>query len=128
MTRSLAATLLLLALTVPWIALFATNALRETPTPQHHADRCTRHCHDHNCPHDPALPGWLTSDQGLYGKTIRALYAGGGLTGLDRNTGYGLANLVVFCAVWPGAMALMLAVGLFQRVRIRELRSRGSAR
>lgn len=122
MTRPVAAALLVLALISPWAVLFGTNALRETPVTAHLADECTHHCHDRGCPHDPALPGWLTSDQGLYGRTIHALYAAGSVTGLDRATGYGLANLVLLCAAWPGLMATLLAVGLHQRVRIREAR------
>ena len=124
MTRPVAATLLVLALLSPWAVLFGTNALRQDPVAAYRHDVCTRHCHDRGCSHAPVLPGWLTSDRGLHGATIRALYEAGEYTGLDRNTGYGLANLVVFCAAWPGLMVLLLALGLYQRVRIRDLRRR----
>jgi len=122
MTRTVAAIVLVAAVAGPWCFLLGTNALFGEPDTIHRPDRCTRHCHDHGCHHDPVLPDLLTSDHGLYGWTIRALYAAGDNTGLDRSTGYGLANLVVFCVLWPGLMLALLAIGLIQRVRIRELR------
>ncbi len=115
---------LILAGIVPWATLFATNAwLGEPPWP-HDPDHCTRRCHDRGCPHDPRLPDVLTSDEGLYGATIHALFEAGSSAGLGRQIGYGLANLVLFCAVWPGLIWGLLAVGLAQRVRLRRLRGR----
>ena len=116
--------ILLLAVVSPWGALFATNAAMGRTDPTWHPDRCTRHCHDHGCAHDPVLPDLLTADRGLYGATIRALFDAGRLTGLGANEGYGLVNLALFCAAWPGAMLALLAIGLSQRVRLRRRRER----
>ena len=110
------------AATAPWCVLFGTNAYLGDPAAVYRADRCTRHCHDHGCPHEPLLPERLTSDRGLYGWTIRALYRAGEHTELARSTGYGLVNLLLFCALWPGLMLALLALALSQRVRIRDLR------
>jgi len=123
-TRTVAALVLVAAIAAPWGILFAVNGIMGEPERGHWAGHCTRHCHDHGCPHDPVLPDLLTSDDGVYGWTIRALYAAGMRTGLDRARGYGLANLALFCAAWPGVMWALLAVGLAQRVRIRERRGR----
>jgi len=124
LTRPLAVILLVAACVAPWGILLGTNALRDDPPRAWRADRCTRHCHDHGCRHDPVLPDALSGDDGLFGLTIDALYRAGRLTGLDAATGYGVANLVLFCVVWPGGMLALLAVGLFQRVRLRALRRR----
>jgi hypothetical protein len=121
-TRALALTILVAAAVLPWATLLATNAWLGTPDRWHEQHRCTRSCHDRGCPHDPWLPDLLASDEGLYGHTIHALFEAGRSTGLEARTGYGLVNLVLFCAVWPGLMWGLLALGLAQRLRLRRLR------
>lgn len=124
MTPPRAAIVLVLCCVLPAAILFGVNAAKGAPPRAWHPAECTRYCHDHGCRHDPVLPDLLTADDGLYGWTIDALYAAGGLTGLDSATGYGVANLVLLCAGWPGAMLALLAIGLAQRVRLRRLRRR----
>ncbi|MDP7112300.1 MAG: hypothetical protein QGH45_10060 [Myxococcota bacterium] len=125
MTWRRAIVVLILAAVVPWATLFATNAWMGEPAWSHDSERCTRRCHDRGCPHDPWLPDLLASDEGLYGATILALFEAGRATGLEVDVGYGLANLVLFCAVWPGLMWALLAVALAQRIRLRRLRREG---
>ena len=87
------------------------------------ADRCTWYCHNHGCRHAPALPSLLTGDDGLFGKTVGALHAAGDALAPARpGIGYGAANLIVFCAVWPGGMYALYLIALRQRRRIRALR------
>jgi hypothetical protein len=90
-------------------------------------DRCTWSCHNHGCSHTPKLPAVLTSDRALFGWTIRALYTfGERLVPGNPFVGYGAANLVVFCAVWPGAMFALFVIGLRQRERLRALQRSAS--
>jgi len=114
--------ILVLAAVSPWATLLATNAVMGEPVRTWDPEQCTRRCHDRGCHHDPVLPEVIAGDDGLYGKTIHALYEAGAGMGLGRQIGYGLANLLLFCALWPGLMWGLLAVGLEQRVRIRRLR------
>jgi len=73
------------------------------------------------------LPAALTADDGLYGATIAGLFRLGGKLSHDRRTGYGAANLLVFCALWPALMYGLAVHALRQRARISALR-RGTAR
>jgi hypothetical protein len=123
MTRTRARILLLLAATLPWVVMLSTNIALGTPTDERRADRCTAACHDHGCSHDPLLPDAIAGDDGLFGQAIDGLYGVGGLTGLSTAEGYGAANLVIFCALWPAGMLALVGVGLNQRVRLSRLRS-----
>ncbi len=110
---------LVLAAVLPWATLFALNAALgsppEGPDPQH----CTRYCHGHGgCRHEPVLPALLASDAGLYGATIRGLFA----LGQGSFEGYGAANLLLFCVAWPGLMWALVGVAVWQRAELRELR------
>jgi len=117
-TRRWAVGLFLLGLSVPWVTLFATNAAMGAPSVAYEASGCTRWCHDRGCRHDPVLPDGLTSDKGLYGQTIRALTMGESLGTQRGRWLYGGANLLLFVVGWPGLMATLLGVGLWQRVEI----------
>lgn len=89
---------------------------------------CTWACHNHGCAHAPLLPAILSGDGGLFGGTIRALYRAGGLLSRDRATGYGAANLLFFCGLWPGAMYALAVVALRQRLVLSRLSSREERR
>lgn len=74
------------------------------------------------------LPGWLTSDRGAFGLAIRGLSVLGSGLARDRATGYGLANLLVFCVAWPvGTYGLWLVV-LRQHEAIARPKARRSRR
>lgn len=113
---------------VPWLMVAAALGLLPAPPRGSDPQRCSRACHDHGCPHPPSLPASLTSDEGLYGATIRQLRAAGRATGLGARRGYGLVNLLVFCLLWPLFMAALLLVAIHQRQRIRALRPAASER
>lgn len=100
----------------------------ELPREPYRPEVCTWSCHNHGCRHAPRLPSWLSADRGLFGITIRGLYRMGSvlLPGRPRE-GYGLANLVVFCAVWPGLMWGLFLVAVAQARELRELRRRPGA-
>lgn len=83
---------------------------------------CTWSCHNHGCRHHARLPSVLTSDQGLFGATIKALFRVGSGLSSDRSKGYGAANLLVFCGVWPGLMYVLAVKALRQRLAIRAYR------
>jgi hypothetical protein len=86
-------------------------------------DRCTWACHNHGCRHRPVLPRLLSGDDGLFGATIRLLHGMGRVMAPGRgNVGYGAANLLVFCLVWPAGMYALWLVAWRQRRRLRELR------
>jgi hypothetical protein len=87
------------------------------PIASHRAEVCTWACHNHGCRHHPRLPTWLTSDVGLYGATIRGLGTLGGHTRI----GYDLANLLIFCAIWPVSTYLLWWKVMDQRLRIAAL-------
>lgn len=80
---------------------------------------CTWYCHNHGCPHRAVLPGSLTGDAGLFGRAIGWLHDLGGVIAPGRRAvGYGAANLIVFCAAWPGAMYGLYLVAVRQRRRL----------
>lgn len=132
-TRSLLLVLWIYAapLVAPWAILFGTNAtdatlpLVRTSLPQEprREDRCTWACHNRGCRHPPRLPAVLTGDRYLFGQTIRGLYAVGRVFSSDRALGYGAANLVVFCALWPGLMYALWVIFWRQFFEIRALRA-----
>lgn len=122
MTKTRAWIMFLLAATLPWAAMLATNHLLGVPTAERLAEACTRACHSGGCRHAPVLPAAISGDAGLFGQAIDGLYGIGGLTGLSSAEGYGAANLAIFCALWPAAMLAMVGVGLRQRVRLSALR------
>lgn len=103
---------LVLPLVAPWLVVLAVNAAPPAvPLVRSHlphepfaADHCTWACHDHGCRHRPVLPSSLTADDALFGDSIRALYRLGSHLSADRATGYGAANILVFCLVWPALM------------------------
>lgn len=117
----LTATLALVA-SAPWAILYGVDAAMGRPPSSFSPDRCTRHCHDRGCRHEPVLPASLTSSQGLFGDTVRALHVMGRATGLGPNVGYGVVNIVIFCVLWPGAMLWLVGVVTWQRLKIRELK------
>ena len=122
MKKTTAAALFLLAASLPWAVMFATNALLSTPTDAWLVDACSRVCHSSGCAHSPVLPAALTADSGLFGQAIDQLYRIGRLTGRSSAEGYGAANLALFCVLWPALMLGMVGLGLRQRVHIAALR------
>jgi hypothetical protein len=107
----------------------APLARSSIPLEPYAADHCTWYCHNRGCPHRPALGAFLAGDGGLFGWTIGALHrAGDSISPGSRGAGYGIANLAVFCAIWPAGMYALWIVALRQRRAIRALRSpRGGA-
>lgn len=98
---------------------------RALPDEPYRAHRCTWHCHNHGCRHAPVLPAVLSGDDGVFGAAIRGLYGLGRVLVPGRSAaGYGAANLLVFCLVWPAGMYALYLVALRQRRRLRELRRR----
>lgn len=78
----------------------ASNGTGDVVGHQDHSfrrDRCSWYCHDRGCHHTARLPAGLTSDEGAFGETIKALFLSGRKTGL----GYQGMNILVFCVVWP---------------------------
>lgn len=111
-----------IASALPWGILFGVNiAMGEAPLGQNRR-KCTRYCHDHGCRHIPVLPASLTSSSGLFGDTVRGLHWLGSLTGLGPGRGYGVANLAIFCALWPGLMLALVGYATAQGAEIRVLR------
>ncbi len=89
-------------------------------------DRCTWYCHNHGCPHAPALPLFLTGDDYLFGRTVAALHAAGSAAFPGQpGAGYGAMNLLAFCVLWPGLMYALYLTALRQRDRLRALREAG---
>ena len=122
-------------LILPWLLLFSVNLLtpgvvfmrRTLPHPTRHAERCNWDCHNHGCSHRPKLPAVLTSDAYVFGATVRGLYVLGRLFSRDRFEGYGAANLVVFCLLWPALMYALWVRVWTQREQLRALRARTPA-
>jgi hypothetical protein len=101
----------------------APLARRALPQETYDADHCTWYCHNHGCPHGPVLPSVLSGDDGLFGWTVDALHAGGDrVSPHATGIGYGVVNLAVFCAAWPGGMLALWIVALRQRRRIQAMR------
>lgn len=119
-------------LLAPWATLYGSNAtdptipLVRTSIPQEprREDRCTWACHNRGCSHPSRLPAVLTGDRYLFGQTIRGLYALGRVFSSDRFLGYGAANLVVFCLLWPGLMYALWVIFWRQFFQNRALRAR----
>lgn len=85
--------------------------------------RCTWACHNVGCRHASVLPGALVDDDGLFGRAIAGLHRlGAVLIPGGRSAGYGAANLLVFCAIWPATMYGLWLVALMQRRKLRALR------
>ncbi len=96
---------------------------RSLPRQEYRPERCTWYCHNHGCRHRPALGRLLAGDDGLFGGTIRALHGLGRVLAPGRgNIGYGAANLLVLCLLWPAGMYALYLVALRQRRQLRELR------
>jgi len=114
-----------LAAAAPWGVLFGVDSAMGRPPSSFHRDRCSRHCHDHGCRHRPSLPAALTSGEGLFGDTVRALHVMGGATGLGPRLGYGAVNILIFCLLWPGLMLWLVGVVTWQRLTISSLRRDG---
>jgi hypothetical protein len=78
---------------------------------------CTMSCHEKGCKHQASFPGWISGDDGLYGKTIDGLFSLGeqmsSQIGTSRFESYGLVNLLVFCLLTPLAHLFVMAVTLF---------------
>jgi hypothetical protein len=140
-----------MAITLPWLIVCTVNALTPVEWgggTARQTTQCNRACSGYpsggvwatsealvqrgsakklktgRCAHAAraVLPARLTADQGLYGQTIRTLYAGA--SGDGGKTIYGALNLGLFVVFWPGFMALLLAVGLRQRHVLRRRRGR----
>jgi hypothetical protein len=120
-------------LCAPWLILYGVNATSPSvelvrgalPREGRREDRCTWACHNHGCSHRPRLPAVLTGDAYLFGGTIRGLFALGRAFSPDRARGYGAANLLVFCLLWPGLMYGLWVVFWRQRRALRALRAGG---
>lgn len=66
--------------------------------------QCSRFCHDKGCLHGSLLPDFLAGNTGLFGNTIEFLRKAGFALeelGLPLGTGYGAANLIIFCLIPP---------------------------
>jgi hypothetical protein len=102
---------------------------RELPSEPSRLDACTWACHSRGCRHPPRLPPWLTADRGLFGQAIGGLRAVGQvlLPGRPRE-GYGLANLLIFCLLWPGLMWRLYWVAVQQRRKLGQLRRSAGGR
>ncbi len=122
----------LFPLVAPWALLVAVNATApdvppmrtQVPREAYRADRCTWACHNRGCRHRHALPAALAGDRGLYGATIRGLFVMGRGLSTDRRTGYGAANLLALCVLWPGVMYLLWVVAWRQGLALRAARRR----
>ncbi len=102
-----------------------TPSFRRTiPQESFRTDRCTWYCHNHGCRHKTSLPDWLTSDAGAFGFTIRGLYALGRVVSNDAPTGYGIANLLVFCTAWPVLTYGLWITALLQHKSLKRERAR----
>lgn len=87
------------------------------------AARCTWACHNHGCRHAAVLPGFFVDDDGLFGAAVHTLYGlGARLLPGQRFAGYGAANLLVFCVVWPAGMYGLWIVAVLQRRRLSAVR------
>jgi hypothetical protein len=91
------------------------------PVERKDTHKCNWHCHNHGCRHGmrvvgPPIAGPLVKGQlkGLYGATIR------GLKGTGRSR---LANLVVFCVVWPLVTGTLWLIVLRQRFDLNALKA-----
>ncbi len=116
---------LLFVLTLRSSATPAPLVRSELPDEPFVSDRCNWSCHNRGCRHAPKLPAFLTADDQLFGDAVRGLYQlGGALMPGDTFGGYGAANLLVFCALWPGGMFALWCIGLRQRDRLRARRRR----
>lgn len=116
-----------LPLVLPWLVFVAVLGTgrpvwrTSVPDEPYAKSTCTWSCHNHTCRHVPLLPPSLTSDRGLFGRTIRGLQHAGSALSRDRRTGYGAVNLLLFCLVWPGTMYALAVMALRQRVRLARL-------
>lgn len=114
---------------LPWVLLVAVVKLPPSaPVPRttmpmeaRRSDRCTWACHNRGCTHRSALPAVLTSDRGLFGATVRGLFALGALFSSNPARGYGIANILVFCVAWPALMYALWVGAWRDRARIRAL-------
>ncbi len=122
--RKLAAVVLTMATAaaLPWVILFGVNATMGEPPTRFDREQCTRHCHDRGCRHQPVLPPSLTSSAGLFGDTVRGLHWLGARTGLGPRRGYGVANLLIFCILWPGLMLALVGLATNQWLDLRNPR------
>ncbi len=124
-----------LPLLAPWALLYGVNATDPSvpmvrtamPAQRFRADRCTWYCHNHGCRHRPVLPAVLTSDRYLFGGTIRGLSTLGRLFSNNGSLGYGIANLLVYCTVWPGLMYLLWVIAWRQHRELRRLSARAGS-
>ena len=122
----------LVPLLAPWIILFAVNASSAgvpsvraaLPHPVRQPARCNWDCHNHACSHRPKLPAVLTSDRYVFGTTVRGLYLLGRIFSSNRFEGYGIANLLVFCLLWPALMYVLWVRYWTQRAALLRLRAK----
>jgi hypothetical protein len=121
-------------LVLPWLLLFAVNALagvaaprRTLPREARVESRCTWACHNRGCSHRPALPSVITGDRYVFGATIRGLFALGTLFSRDRFEGYAIANILVFCLAWPALMYALWVRVWTQRENLARLRASSTA-
>lgn len=101
--------------------LFLVDGLSPAPTNRLIAERCTRYCHDHPCPHFAERAVGLNSIPGfngmrfLYRKNIELLGRVPGLT-------YEQANLLIYVVLLPAAWLTLFWVVIAQRRSIRRLK------
>jgi hypothetical protein len=122
----------LFPLVAPWAILMGVNAMppgvplvrTSVPHERWEPRHCNWDCHNHGCRHRPKLPALITGDRYVFGTTIRGLYTLGRLFSRNRFVGYGIANLVVFCVVWPLLMYWLWVRAWTQAETLRTLRAR----
>ena len=110
----------LMVVVVAWGNGGVTKIVRlEAPRPVHQGQACNWACHNRGCRHGmrvvgPPIAGPLRRGKlrGLYGWTIDSLHASGS---------YRLANLLVFCLLWPVATLSLWALVVRQRLALRAL-------
>ncbi len=119
---------LLLAIFVYVVATPSFTLRTHLPVEALNPLRCTWFCHNHGCPHMAKLPAWLTSDAGLFGQTIKALYGLGASISKTRGIGYGLANLLVYCVLWPTVTYALWTVVVGQGATLRRERAKKGSR
>ena len=85
------------------------------------ANRCTRYCHDHGCPHSKRHFSFLLSEnlseklRVLYCKNIEILGRIPGLT-------YKQANILIYVILFPAFWMALFWIVIGQRIKIRRLK------
>lgn len=102
---------------------------RSIPHEAFRPDRCTWVCHNRGCRHAPRLPPSLSGDDGLFGWAVGRLHdAGRVLMPHHPAEGYGVANLLLFCVLWPALMWGLYLKVVSQAQALWRLRQRRAGR